>query len=87
MSDSSLQVGDRVRYVERLISGVKRRGQVGTITNTFPDGTSGPLGADIEFDDASSKALALLCSNSHSRGKTIVSYGAQFVLISPRSIE
>jgi hypothetical protein len=51
MSDSSLQVGDRVRYVEGLISGAKRRGQVGTITNIFSDGTSGPLHADVEFDD------------------------------------
>jgi hypothetical protein len=48
---SELQVGDRVRYMVGLHSGALRRGQIGTITRIFTDGTSGPLQGDVEFDD------------------------------------
>jgi hypothetical protein len=48
---TDFQVGDRVRYVEGILSGGLRRGQVGTITRIFTDGTSGPLRADVMFDD------------------------------------
>ena len=53
MTDPStdFQVGDRVRYVEGVRSGCLRRGQAGTITRIFTDGTSGTLRADIRFDD------------------------------------
>lgn len=53
MADPStdFHVGDRVRYVEGVLSGGPRKGQVGTITRIFTDGTSGPLRADIKFDD------------------------------------
>jgi hypothetical protein len=48
---SELRVGDRIRYMEGLQSGALRRGQIGTITRIFTDGTSGPLRADVGFDD------------------------------------
>lgn len=48
---TDVQIGDRVRYVEGIRSGGPRRGQVGTITRIFTDGTSGPLRADVKFDD------------------------------------
>jgi hypothetical protein len=48
---TDFQVGDRVRYVEGIRSGGARRGQVGTISRIFTDGTSGPLRADVNFDD------------------------------------
>jgi hypothetical protein len=46
---TDFQGGDRVRYVEGIHSGGPRR--VGTISRIFTDGTSGPLRADVKFDD------------------------------------
>jgi hypothetical protein len=48
---TDFQIGDRVRYVEGIRSSGLRRGQVGTIIRIFTDGTSGPLRADVKFDD------------------------------------
>jgi hypothetical protein len=59
MPDSSLQVGDRVRYVEGLISGAKRKGAVGTITSVFSDGTGSPFRADVEFDDGVEEGVSV----------------------------
>jgi hypothetical protein len=59
---TDFQVGDRVRYVEGIRSGGLRRGQVGTVTRIFIDGTNGPLRADVKFDDGieSGVSIALL---------------------------
>jgi hypothetical protein len=44
-------VGDRVRYIEGTVSLALRKGQTGTVTAIFSDGTGGPLRADVMFDD------------------------------------
>jgi hypothetical protein len=58
-SELDLQVGDRVRYMEGVHSGGLRRGQVGTITRIFSDGTSGPLRADVQFDDGLEPGISI----------------------------
>jgi hypothetical protein len=56
---TDFQVGDRVRYVEGIRSGGPRRGQVGTISRIFTDGASGPLRADVKFDDGTEPGVSI----------------------------
>lgn len=55
---ADFRVGDRVRYIEGTMSWGVRRGQVGTITAVFSDGTSGPLRADVMFDDGLERGVS-----------------------------
>ena len=57
MTDIRLQIGDRVRYLEGLVSGTRRRGQVGTIANMYS--AEGALRADVEFDDGTERGVSI----------------------------
>lgn len=48
---TDFQIGDRVQYIEGTVSWGARKGQIGTVTAIYSDGTSGPSRADVQFDD------------------------------------
>ena len=64
---TDFQIGDRVRYVEGIRNGGLRRRQVGTITRIFTDGTSGPLWADVKFEDVVEPESVSRCLILHRR--------------------
>lgn len=59
-TSTELQVGDRVRYREGTQSWAARKGQVGTITAIFSNGTSGPRRADVLFEDGLERGANLV---------------------------
>jgi hypothetical protein len=53
------QVNDRVRYREGTMSWGARKGQCGTVTAIFSDGTSGPGRADVKFEDGVERGVCV----------------------------
>lgn len=55
----NFRVGDRVQYVEGTVSWGARKGQVGTLTALFSDGTGGPHRADVMFEDGLERGVSV----------------------------